>query len=66
MSTTIDPIWNLVAATELQEPGEQLPYRAAAKTFGVDRTTLRRQHTCQTRSNAEEAQERMLLSHNKS
>jgi hypothetical protein len=44
MSTTTDTILNAIAAIELQDSREQLSYRAAAKIFGVDRTTLRRRY----------------------
>jgi hypothetical protein len=44
MSTISDPILDAIAAIESAEPGEGLSYRAAAKKFGVDRTTLARRH----------------------
>lgn len=57
----MDPILAAIEAIDSREPGEQLSYRNIAKKFGVDRTTLARRHKGKTRSNAGEAQQRMLL-----
>jgi hypothetical protein len=40
----MSPILDAIAAIESQDPKEQLSYRAAAKKFGVNRSTLARRH----------------------
>ena len=61
-STTMDPIQETIGYFESHKGEEQLSYRQVAKILGVDRTTLSRRHNCRTRSNAEEARQRQLLS----
>jgi hypothetical protein len=61
-STTMDPIQEAIGYFESHKGEEQLSYRQVAKILGVDRTTLSRRHNCRTRSNAEEARQRQLLS----
>ncbi|KAF1925129.1 uncharacterized protein M421DRAFT_424157 [Didymella exigua CBS 183.55] len=58
----MDPIQEAIEYLELHKAGDNLSYRQVAKMFGVDRTTLSRRHNCYTRSNAEEARQRQLLS----
>jgi hypothetical protein len=58
----MDPILDATAAINVREPGDHLLYCAAATTFDVNRDTLRSRHKGLTRSNAGEAQRRMLLS----
>jgi hypothetical protein len=57
----MDPISDAIAAIDVREPGEKLSYRAAQEKLGVDKETLRRRHKGLSRSNAEEAESRMLL-----
>jgi transposase len=52
---------NLIAEIESQGPKGQISYRAAAKKYGVDATTLARRHHGQTQSRAAAAQQRQLL-----
>jgi hypothetical protein len=56
------PIFDAMAAIDAREPGDELTHRAAEKQFGVNKDTLRRRHQGLTRSNAGEAEQRMLLS----
>ena len=58
----MDPIQEAIEYLESHKGEEQLTYRQVAKIFGVDRTTLSRRHNRRTRSNAEEARQRQLLS----
>jgi hypothetical protein len=44
ISTTMTAIQKAIAAINSQDAKGQLSYRAAAKTFGVNRTTLSRHH----------------------
>jgi hypothetical protein len=57
----MDPILDAIAAIDAREPGDKLSYRAAQEMFGVDKEMLRRQYKGLSRSNAEEAESRMLL-----
>jgi hypothetical protein len=57
----MDPISDAIAEMDAREPGDKLSYRAAQEKFGVDKETLRRRHKGLSRSNAEEAESRMLL-----
>jgi tryptophan 2,3-dioxygenase len=58
----MDPIQEAIEYLESHDGEEQLSYRQVAIIFGVDRTTLLRRHNRRTRSNAEEARQRQLLS----
>jgi hypothetical protein len=64
MSTISNPVLDAVAAIESAESGEQPSYRAAAKRFGVDRTTLSRRHKHKARPHAEATQCNAYSTHN--
>jgi hypothetical protein len=61
-STTMDPIQAALEAIDSYEEGASFSYRQAAKRFNVSRATLTRRHKGKTRSNAEEAKQRMYIS----
>jgi hypothetical protein len=50
MSTTTDPIEDAIAALDSQESGEKESYRETSTRFGVNRNTLKRRHTGETKS----------------
>jgi adenylate kinase family enzyme len=58
----MDPIQEAIEYLESREAGDKFSYRQVTKMFEVDRTTLSRRHNRRTRSNAEEARQRQLLS----
>ncbi|CAE7002810.1 hypothetical protein P3342_001681 [Pyrenophora teres f. teres] len=57
----MDPIEAAIDAIESREPGAPFSYRAVAKRFGVDRTTLSRRHKGLRQSNATAHQHQQLL-----
>jgi hypothetical protein len=58
----VDPIFDAMAAIDAREPGDELIYRASEKQLSVNKDTVRRRHQGLTRSNAGEAEQRVLLS----
>ncbi|KAF1359819.1 hypothetical protein EJ07DRAFT_119155 [Lizonia empirigonia] len=56
------PIEEAMEGIKSREAGTCSTYREVAKKYGVNRTTLSRRHQQKTRSNAEEARQRQLLS----
>ncbi|ENI03033.1 hypothetical protein COCC4DRAFT_143473 [Bipolaris maydis ATCC 48331] len=56
ISTTMTALTKAIAAIDSQDAEGQLSYRAAAKKFGVELTTLTRRHQNKTQSPAAAAQ----------
>ncbi|CAE7003005.1 HTH Tnp Tc5 domain containing protein [Pyrenophora teres f. teres] len=61
IATTMDWIETAIDTMELCEPGALFSYRAVAKRFGVDRTTLSRRHKGLTQSNEAAHEQQQLL-----
>jgi transposase len=57
----MDPIEAAIDSIESREPGASFSYRAVAKRFGVDRTTLSRRHQGRQLSDAAAHQQQQLL-----
>jgi len=57
----MDLIQKAIEENESREDGATFCYREVAKRWGCNRTTLSRRHQMKTRSNAERARDRMLL-----
>ncbi|CAE7020067.1 HTH Tnp Tc5 domain containing protein [Pyrenophora teres f. teres] len=57
----MDPIEQAIKAIELRESGASFSYRAVAKMFRVDRTTLSRRHQGKTRPRVPAHEHEQLL-----